>query len=96
MKITTQAAIATVLVVGFVNIADARCRPSQVCDDNGQNCQVIDVCDNALDLPSVGIAPLPPLPAPGIKPLPSVELPPLGTSRCQYMQVSGRWQNVCW
>src|SRR6266404_2711034 len=42
MKITTQAVIATVLVVGFANIADARCRKSQVCDDYGNNCRVKD------------------------------------------------------
>jgi hypothetical protein len=30
-----------------------------------------------------------------LKPLPSLALPPLGSSKCEYMQVNGRWQNVC-
>jgi hypothetical protein len=95
MKITTQAAITIVLMIGFINIADARCRKSQVCDDYGNNCRVMDVCDNTLDLPSVELPPLRPLPSTELKPLPSLELPPLGTTQCQYMQVNGRWQNVC-
>lgn len=95
MKISTQAAIAAVLVAGFANIADAKCRKSQVCDNYGNNCRVQDICDSTLDLPSVELAPLRPLPSMGLKPLPSMELPPLGTTQCQYMQVNGRWQNVC-
>ena len=95
MKITPQAVIAIVLVVGLANIADARCRKSQVCDDYGNNCRVEDICDSTLDLPSVELAPLRPLPSMDLKPLPSLELPPLGTTKCQYMQVNGRWQNVC-
>lgn len=95
MKIATKAIIATVLVVGFTNIADASCRKSQVCDDYGNNCRVQDICDSTLDLPSVELAPLRPLPSTDLKPLPSMELPPLGTSQCQYMQVNGQWQNVC-
>ena len=95
MKIAAKAVVATVLVVGFANIAGAACRKSQVCDDYGNNCRVQDICDSKLDLPSVELAPLRPLPSMELKPLPSMELPPLGTSQCQYMQVNGRWQNVC-
>jgi hypothetical protein len=95
MKIATKAIIATVLVVGIANIADASCRKSQVCDDYGNNCRVQDICDSTLDLPSVELAPLRPLPSTELKPLPSMNLPPLGTSNCQYMQVNGHWQNVC-
>ena len=95
MKITTKAIIATVLLVGFVNTANASCRKSQVCDDYGNNCRAQDICDSTLDLPSVELAPLRPLPSTDLKPLPSMELPPLGTSQCQYMQVNGHWQNVC-
>jgi hypothetical protein len=29
------------------------------------------------------------------KPLPSLRVPPIGTTQCDYMQVNGRWQNVC-
>lgn len=95
MKITAQVVIATLLVFGFTNIADARCRAAQVCDDNGNNCRVKDICDSTLDLPSVELPPLRPLPSTDLKPLPSMQLPPLGTTQCQYMQVNGRWQNVC-
>ncbi len=73
----------------------AQCRKSNVCDDYGQNCRAQDVCDSTLDLPSTGLTPLTPLPSMELKPLPSMKLPPLGTSRCDYKQVNGRWQNVC-
>lgn len=95
MKLATKALIATLLVVGYANVANAACRKSQVCDGYGNNCRVQDICDSTLDLPSVGLAPLRPLPSMELKPLPSMELPPLGTTQCQYMQVNGRWQNVC-
>ena len=72
-----------------------QCRKSNVCDDYGQNCRAQDICDSTLDLPSTGLAPLTPLPSMELKPLPSMKLPPLGTSRCDYKQVNGRWQNVC-
>lgn len=73
----------------------AECRKSHVCDGNGQNCRYQDVCSSKLDLPSVGLNPLTPLPPMDLKPLPSLALPPLGTSRCEYLQVNGRWQNIC-
>lgn len=75
--------------------ADAKCQNAQVCDDNGMNCQVRNICDSALDLPSVGLPPLQPLPSTKLKPLPSIGLPPLGTTKCQYKQVNGEWKNVC-
>jgi hypothetical protein len=95
MKFIMKALFAMILVFGLVNISVAACRMSQVCDDYGNNCSAQDICDSALDLPSVEIAPLRPLPSIEIKPLPSLELPPLGTSKCEYMQVNGVWQNVC-
>jgi hypothetical protein len=76
-------------------ISYALCRKSNVCDDYGNNCRVQDICDSAIDIPSAGIAPIRPLPSIEIKPLPSLALPPLGTSKCEYMQVNGRWQNIC-
>ena len=83
-------------MVTFTANSYAECRRSYVCDDWGNNCQYMDVCDDVLDLPSVGLDPLPPPPTIDLKPLPSLELPPLGTSNCEYMQVNGQWQNVCW
>lgn len=79
----------------FSTVSMAVCQKAQICDDYGMNCQVRDVCESTLDLPSVGLAPLPPLPSMEIKPLPSMQLPPLGTTRCQQIQVNGRWQNLC-
>jgi len=76
--------------------AYAECRRSYVCDDYGSNCQYTDICDDSLDLPSVDIDPLPSLPTGHLKPLPSLDLPPLGTSQCEYKQVDGEWKNVCW
>ena len=73
----------------------AKCYKSNVCDDLGQNCEAIDICDNVLDLPSTNFAPLTPLPTLKFKPLPSLRVPPIGTTQCDYMQVNGRWQNIC-
>ena len=95
MKSSTQAVIATFIAISFATSADARCRKSQVCDDYGMNCRVMDICDNSLDLPSMEPPPLRLLPSTELKPLPSLELPALGTTQCQYMQVNGRWQNIC-
>ena len=74
----------------------AECRRSYVCDDYGDNCRYMDICDDSLDLPSIEIDPLPSLPTLDLKPLPSLDLPPLGTSQCEYKLVNGEWQNVCW
>ena len=91
--------LSKVICVSFVCLTSlpalAQCRKSNVCDDYGQNCRAQDICDSTLDLPSTGLAPLTPLPSMELKPLPSMKLPPLGTSRCDYKQVNGRWQNVC-
>lgn len=72
---------------------NAVCRSSKVCDGYG-NCSIQDICDSTLDLPSTNIAPLS-MPTLELKPLPSLALPPLGTTKCEYMQVNGRWKNVC-
>ena len=84
------------LVTLFITSANAECINSYVCDDYGENCRYMDICDDSLDLPSVGLNPLPALPSVELKPLPSLELPPLGTSECEYKQVNGVWKNVCW
>lgn len=76
--------------------SEATCRRSYVCDDYGNNCQYTDICDSTFDLPAVGLDPLPSLPAIGLKPLPPIGVPPIGTSECKYMQVDGRWQEVCY
>ena len=73
----------------------AKCYKSNVCDDLGQNCEAIDICDNVFDAPATNFAPLTPLPTLKFKPLPSLRVPPIGTTQCDYMQVNGRWQNVC-
>lgn len=94
-KILIAVTLATITILSFSSNAEAACRRAYVCGDNGMNCRYQDVCNNTLDLPSVGINPLPSLPSTRLKPLPSVGLPPLGTSHCEYMQVNGQWQNVC-
>lgn len=81
------------LMVLSANV-NAYCSKSYVC--NNGNCGYIDVCDSTLDLPSINLKPLQPLPNIDLKPLPSLALPPLGTSKCQYMSVNGVWQNVCY
>ena len=86
------AGISLLLIFG---VAAAECRKAQVCDDYGNNCRVQQICSSTLDIPSIEVDPLRPLPSMQIKPLPSVGLPPLGTSKCEYKQVNGQWQNVC-
>jgi hypothetical protein len=95
MKTSICLFIAVIVTLGASSIAEAKCRKAQVCDDYGMNCRIQDICDSTLDLPSVELAPLTPLPSTQLKPLPSVALPPLGTSKCEYMQVNGKWRNVC-
>lgn len=75
--------------------AYAECKRAHVCDDYGSNCSYQDICSSTMDLPSVELDPLPALPSMKLKPLPSMELPPLGTTSCEYKQVNGEWQNVC-
>lgn len=89
--------LSVVAVFAFVyaGSTQAECRKAQVCDDYGMNCEVQDICDSTLDLPSVDLPPLQPLPSTDLKPLPSMDLPPVGTSQCEYRQVDGQWQNVC-
>jgi len=77
-------------------ISQATCVKSYVCDNWGQNCRYQDICDSNIDLPSTNLQPLPSLPSTQLKPLPSMNLPPLGTSKCEYKQVNGVWQNVCY
>ena len=94
-KISQVVLVVSVVASICVSTAHADCRRASVCDEYGQNCRYQDVCDSALDLPSVGLNPLPVLPSVELKPLPSMELPPLGTSKCEYQQVNGQWQNIC-
>lgn len=82
----------TLLLSGYTQ---GDCQMSYVCHDYGSDCEYIDICDDALDLPSVDVPPLPALPSTDMKPLPSLDLPPLGTGECEYKQVDGEWQNVC-
>ena len=88
-------AILAILYFVFFSEARAECNKANVCDDDGKNCRVVDVCDSYLDLPDVGVAPLKSLPPVRPKPLPSATLPPLGTIECEYRQVDGKWQELC-
>ena len=51
----------------FTSIAFAECRRAEVCDGYGKNCRYRDVCDSTMDLPSIGINPLPSIRSPAIK-----------------------------
>jgi len=96
MKTSKKVTLTAIAILVISSAAYAECRRSYVCDDYGNNCQYMDICDDLLDLPSVDIDPLPSLPTTDLKPLPSLDLPPLGTSQCEYKQVNGEWRNVCW
>lgn len=84
-----------ILLLLFPSIAYGICRNSYVCDGNGE-CGYRDVCTDSQDLPSTNVRPIPALPTLELNPLPSLEFPPLGTTQCKYMQVNGRWENVCY
>lgn len=88
--------IAILLGVCFSISAHATCYSSYVCDGSGANCGYQDVCDSAVDMPSINIQPMPSMPTTAIQPMPSMAIPPIGTSQCQYVQVNGAWQNVCY
>lgn len=88
--------IITLLLAFVAGTAWARCMSSYVCDGYGMNCRYMDVCDNTFDTPSTNVPPIPAIPTYEVKPLPSLDLPPIGTSRCRYMQVNGHWQNICY
>lgn len=83
------------VAVGFSQPVYAECHKAQICDDFGQNCRAQDICDETTDVPSADIDPPSPMPSADLKPLPSTNLPPPGTTHCEYMQVNGQWQNVC-
>ncbi len=87
--------LALLALTAFGSAAHAECKRAHVCDNYGQNCSYRDICTSTLDLPSVGLNPLPSLPSMELMPLPSMQLPPLGTTRCEYKQVNGQWRNVC-
>lgn len=95
MRIGIPLFLAVLDRLGAVRVAEAKCQKAQVCDDSGMNCEVQDICDSVIDLPSVDIPPLEPLPSTDLKPLPSIDLPPLGTTHCEYKQVNGKWKNLC-
>ncbi len=95
MNIVTKTIMAVAIIAIYSNNARAECKRAYVCDDYGQNCRYQDICNSTLDLPSVGLNPLPSLPSTQLKPLPSIGLPPLGTNKCEYRQVNGQWQNIC-
>jgi hypothetical protein len=95
MNLKSKYFVLVVATMSMATVANAKCRKAQVCDDYGMNCKVQQICGSSLDLPSIEVAPIRPLPSTRLKPLPSVKLPPLGTTRCQYKQVNGIWQNVC-
>ena len=84
----------TLLILLFSANINAQCLKSYVCDDYG-NCGYVDICDSSIDLPSINV-PIRPLDNIDVKPPASIAVPPIGTSKCQYMDVNGTWQNVCY
>ena len=72
--------LAAALLAASVGAAQAACS----CQCVGGTMQPI--CSNTFEIPPpcIGICPIAP---PVIPPLPSLNLPPLGTSQCQYEQV---------
>lgn len=95
MNIKIITGIILIANLASFDVALAVCQRAHVCNDYGQNCKYMDVCDSNLDLPAIGLNPMPSIRTLEPKPLPSLALPPLGANKCEYAQVNGRWQNIC-
>ena len=80
MNFKSKYFVLVVAIMSITPVANAACRKAQVCDDNGMNCKVQQVCDSTIDLPSIKVAPITPLPSIKPKPLPSLQLPPVGSN----------------
>jgi len=93
--------ISVSLFMIFAGSAAGICQVKQVCDDFGMNCEPEQICDSALDTPSVELPPLQPITLPTLNPLAPLSLPPLGTTQCEQRWICGNmnqcsWQNLCY
>ena len=86
-------------VIAFFIIDNKEAQAACTCECvNGQK---VPLCSSSIDIRPMcmGLCPLTP---PNLAPLPSLNLPPLGTKKCTYMQVYDpmtkryEWENVCY
>lgn len=78
----------------------AACQKKHVCDNFGQNCQLTQVCDSKLDLPSIELDPIRPITVPSVRPIQAPGIVPIGTTSCSTEWVCGAfnkcsWQRLC-
>ncbi len=90
---------AVILGVTIHHEAAAACRWEWDCS-RGYPCQQVQVCDDALDLPTIRPPQMSPIPPPSIRPIPRPTIPPLGNTNCwqDYLCDSlgnCRWETVC-
>ncbi len=99
MKRLAVVILAVGAVVALAAPALVACRWEWDCS-RGYPCRHVQVCDDALDLPTIRPPAISPIPPPTIRPIPSPTLPPLGTTQCRQAYLCdafGRcaWQTVC-
>ena len=86
-------AIAIIALAFASGAAEAACHATFIDGRPGQ------LCDNAMDLPSLAMPGLAPLVPPSITPLEMPGIPPIGTSSCRQAQVwNGSvyvWRSIC-
>jgi len=87
------------LILALSSEAAAGCRWTWDCTQ-GYPCRQVQVCDDALDLPTIKPPEISPIPSPTIKPIPAPTIPPIGTTQCQPQYLCDsrgncRWQTVC-
>ena len=91
---------AALLLTALSSSANAACRWVFVDHDYNAGTPAIQqqICDGALDMPTLQPIGIPPLQQIQIPPLQPLVLPPLGTTRCQNVSVynnqTGRWENT--
>lgn len=75
--------------------ANAICTSHWMCDDNGGNCELEDLCENDYDFPSINVPPIEGVYLPQVRPLLTPMVPPIGADDCDYEMVDGEYQIVC-
>ncbi len=98
-KIALDGLLALCLVALFATAADAACRWEFDCS-RGYPCRQVQVCDGALDTPTIRPPAISPIPPPTIAPIPPPTLPPIGTTQCRQAYLCDgfgrcRWETVC-
>jgi len=99
MKALSAGLLIVCAISALVGTSEAVCRWTWDCS-NGYPCRQVQVCDDALDMPTIRPPEIPPISPPSIRPIPQPTIPPLGTKQCQPQYLCDtfgncQWQTVC-